>query len=272
MGDICYPDTTIWTPPTPAEGLDGPALELFETQLDLAQAFGWQTIQALSAFQVAICPITTRPRRKDGYWSSYMEAPVYGPGASPFFPFQMPSGEIVNVLWCSCRGDCLCPELQSEIILPGPVGAIDEVKIDGEVLTSTAYRVDNGNILVRQDGSRWPRCQDLSLPAGEVGTLTVTYWRGAKPDSMANYIAGILATEWMNLALNNKKCRLPKGTQTIIRQGVSYDISSTWFADGTTGILEVDQYIQRLNPYALKSPPMVMSPDVMPTRQTTFGG
>jgi len=80
-------------------------------------------------------------------------------------------------------GDCSCSRL-CEAILPGPVGGIVEVLLDGVALPPTAYRVDNGNRLVRTDGDCWPACQDMAAPptfqyepltfTGPAGTFTIT--------------------------------------------------------------------------------------------------
>jgi hypothetical protein len=145
------------------------------------------------------------------------------------------------------------------------------VEIDGAPLDPTAYRVDNGNRLVRQDGGEWPLCQDMNLPAGEVGTWTVTYYRGTGPNTLLNYAAGVLAWEYY-LACTGQDCRLPDGVTQITRQGIQMTMASGPFSNGLSGIREVDAVVGLYNPNGLQAPPYISSPDRKTARTTTYGG
>jgi len=361
---ICYPDSTDWScvPQTTVDELD-PEMK------ERAEALAWSTLAGLTGHFFSTCPITVRPCRKTCApgWRSWAPVPAYSGGS--FQPHIDPAGYWVNS--CMCASDpCSCGPIH-EIVLPGPVGSIVEVLIDGAVLHPSAYRVDNGNRLVRQDGADWPACQDMNKPGGPVyepviienlsNTMTVTregqlvqivvepteppqggmfagtlpyvvrggsqtnvydeagvnvgvfvlgggtadiggssgpgfvpfrivyettdapaspdmtstfsveYYRGTGPNTMLDYAAGVLAWEFYQ-ACSGNDCRLPAGVTSVSRQGVSFQIATGMFANGMTGIREVDAIIGIYNPNGLKAPPYVSSPDLKPGRVTTYGG
>ncbi len=261
---ICYPDSTNWNGyPFP----DDPS-PLQIQQRELAEALAWSALKTLTGGRLGICPVTVRPCKKDCRFGTYYVAPAGGSGGT-FYPHIAVDGEWVNS-WCGDRFDCGCTAIE-EVVLPGPVGRVIEVQVDGQIVDPSAYRVDNGNHLVRQDGGSWPYCQDMNLPDGEVGTFSVTYIQGAPIDELWDYAAGVLAKEfYIPIAGgDSKKCRLPKNVQAITRQGVTFDMDITMFDNGTTGIQEVDSCIARLNPFKLKVGPRVMSPDSLRARRTT---
>lgn len=259
----CYPGTTDWSchPDIEAEKSENPE------KVMLSEELAWRTLASLTAYQIGVCPIVVRPCVPGGYTGSYMSAAGYMGGS--FTPHYIDGGWF-NSSCGRCSGGCECSVL-SEIILPGPVGAIVEIRIDGAVLDPGAYRVDNSNHLTRHDGQPWPKTQDLGLPEGQPGTWTVVYYRGAAPDAMTNYAAGVLAAEFLKACKGSKSCRLPSGVTSITRQGVSFEIQGDMFENGMTGIREVDAIIRLYNPNALKSAPVVMSPDSRRTRMTTLG-
>jgi hypothetical protein len=230
---------------------------------DRAVALAGMTLQTLTAYRVGACPITVRPCRQpcDGYAGSFN---WYGYGGG-FTPLNW-NGTWFNC-WCG-QDECGCGSL-CQITLPPPVGRVDEVKVDGQVLPASAYRVDNAAHLVRVDGQCWPDCQDLSKPDTEVGTFAVTYLNAVPLGALGEYAAGLLACEFAKACSGNAKCRLPTGVTQITRQGVSMDLAVGAFAGGVTGIREVDAYIQSVNPYALKTAPLVWTPDVPKVRVIT---
>lgn len=264
---VCYPDSTTWpssrTWPTGAE-----LTEVIVQQRALAEMFGWTTLQVLSGHQIGICPVMVRPCKKSCRFGTYYVAPASGSGGSSFTP-HLVNGQWVNS-WCGDRFDCSCSSVE-EVVLPGPVGAVVEVKIDGIALPDTAYRVDNGNRLVRTDGEGWPYCQDMSAADSEEGTFSVTYIQGAAPDPLVDYAAGILAEEFYKSIIGDKKCRLSSTVTAVTRQGVSYEMTRGLFENGRTGIPEVDSILSRFNPYSLKTRPVIASPDSMPVRRPTAG-
>ena len=227
-----------------------------------AEALAWNTLRTLSGGRVGNCPVTMRPClsppctvcNPDGSW------------LRPFIRDGMWFNHVCGIDPCSCERLC-------EIVTPGPVAMITEVVMDGQQLPLNEFRVDNGNRIVRQDGECWPSCQNMNLPLTAVGTLGITYVPGIVPDASGLWAAGVLACEFSK-ACSGAKCRLPSAVASIARQGVTFTMSTGLFPDGMTGIREVDAYLTAVNPNALKSPPLVWSPDLPATRHryTTWSG
>jgi hypothetical protein len=220
-----------------------------------------QTLRMLTGYRVGGCAITVRP-------CSMACASLYGEfyAGGSFFPHINVQGVWVN----SCCGSTSCDHLgTARIVLPGPVGDIEEIVIDGDVLDAENYRVDNGNELVRLDGEAWPTVQNMAVAADAVGAFAVTYLRALKVDGLGALAAGVLACEYAS-ALTGGKCKLPSNVTSIVRQGVSMELSRDLFPGGLTGVREVDLYIQRWNPNHLQAPSVVWSPDLQHARVTTW--
>lgn len=236
-----------------------------------SEQLAWSTLQALTGYRLSICPITVRPCSQAcidaarTYYAAPVTAYGYSLGGS-FSPGINTSGAWVN--GCGCRpNDCSCERL-SIARLAGPVGRLVEVTLNGAILDPTAYRVDNGDQLVRLDGETWPVCQDMNLELTEDKTFGVTYYKGFAPDNLAAFSAGMLAVEYAK-ACTKGKCALPANVQSVTRQGVTIEVSAGLFPGGSTGIAAVDAYIYTLNPYGLRTPARVGSPDVRSPRMTT---
>lgn len=243
-----------------------------------AEALATSALRMLTNYKVGGCPITVRPCTPRCVPDSYLTAPIawggnWAGGGNPglgFAPFVY-NGKWFNACGCM-RRDCSCTSL-STILLPGPVAYISEITIDGAVLDPSAYRVDNGNELIRLDGDSWPACQDMNAPlegeGSDVGTLGVTYLRGIAPDGLAAAAAGRLAVEFAKACMG-ANCQLPTGVTQITRQGITMTIPTGAFPDGLTGIREVDVFIAFWNPFATKVEAEIFSPQRSRTRQTTW--
>lgn len=226
------------------------------------------TLRRLTGYRVGGCPITVRPCKRsclDGFAGrAYYDMQGQYAG-STFYP------HIEDGLWvnsCGCSTDCSCGVL-CEVRLPGPVGRVDEVKVDGAVIEATNYRLDGDRLVwIGDTVCPWTACQDMSKSNTEVGTFSVTYLNSYPVDTLGAYAAGILAMEFARACTGNKKCRLPTGTSTVSRQGVSYDIVTGTFPGGVTGIREVDAYLALWNPKPIRQASKVWSPDLKTTRVT----
>jgi hypothetical protein len=260
---ICYPETTDWT------GVSETWLDELDPAIRArAEALAWTTLQALTGHALTICPTSVRPCSQNLAGGTWYEAPITG---TPYGPFINARGQWINSCTCGGMPVCSCGDLVA-VMLPGPVGRIIEVKVDGEVVPATAYRVDDARDLVRTDGDLWPIGQDMSKPDSEPDTFSVTYFRGHGPDELTDYAAGRLAHEFAKAMKDPTKCKLPAGVTAITRQGVTMEINPGLFPDGYTGIREVDAVIMALNPHGLKQPSRVGSPDTMRRgRVVTFG-
>jgi len=204
---VCYPDSTDW-----ACADEAWLAELDPEVKTRAEMLAWSTLASLSGYQFSTCPVTVRPCAAGclpagTYFTSptMLAAGTYAgvrpTGRSGFTPHINGSGQWVNGCGCA-RDDCSCTAL-CEVILPGPVGAVTEVLLDGAVLDSSAYRIDNGNRLVRTDGGCWPACQDMAKPGGaeyepviiDGPTAVVTFTReGQEVTVLVEPKAGLVGT------------------------------------------------------------------------------
>lgn len=216
--------------------------------LDRAAILATSALRALTLGRVGGCPRTIRPCSER----------------------CMSSGSVVSpYLWAGqwYNNGCVCPSTGcsctalSETILPMPVGSVVEVRVDGVVLDPTAYRLDDGNRLLRTDGGSWPTCQDMNAAADEPGAFAVTYWTGHPIDRTGMVAMAHMVAEFAK-ACEGKKCRLPSNVTNISRQGVTMDLSADLFPSQRTGIMEVDLFVSRWNPYSLRTAPRVLSPEV----------
>lgn len=160
--------------------------------------------------------------------------------------------------WCGCRDSrsCGCQRL-SEVKLPGyPVTGITNVKIDGQIISSDRYRIDDRRWLVYLPESNtaerrgWPCCQRLDLPDSEQDTWSITYTYGIAPPLGGIRAAATLACQ-LALACDAStasQCLLPKRVTSITRQGVTLAILDplTLFKDGLTGLADVDMWVQSI--------------------------
>lgn len=230
---------------------------------DRASALAAQTMRALTGYQVGGCPVTVRPCARtcvDG-----------NPYAYAWFEPYLYMGVWRNVA-CGCLGGdgCSCSYV-CEVVLPGPVGAVDQVTLGEEILDPFLYRVDDSRVLVWEGGGDcpFPKCQDMAAPIGSPGTFSVTYLRGHPVDGLGAYAAGVLACEYVR-ACSGQSCRLPTRVTSIARQGVAYEVQSADFPNMLTGIPDVDSYLMRWNPYGRRSASTVWYPGMGAPRQTTW--
>jgi hypothetical protein len=223
-------------------------------------------VWALSGRQFGTCTTTLRPCRKNcydgGWWNQYGPPWTsgyaglgynYGTGFGYGLWFDLSCG--------SCSGGCSCTEI-SEVVLPSPVSSIITVKMDGTPMATGAYRVDNNRFLVRTDGQRWPRCNDLSKNDTQPGTWSVTAAYGQDVPVAGQLAVGEMACQILR-AMSGEDCNLPPGIQSLTRQGVSVSFPNVGelFAKGRTGLYLVDSFVTSVNPSKLSSRSRVYSVD-----------
>jgi hypothetical protein len=167
-------------------------------------------------------------------------------------------------------GECGCHPVPEILLDPMPVTAVIAVKVDGTVLDPLAYRVDNWQRLVRVDGQRWPRCQNLTLPDSEVGTWSVTYIYGQPLPADGKLAVTQLAVEISKLCVGDD-CVLSDRVVHLVREGVQIELDSyEAIREGSTGLPMVDRFIAWVNPKGVRSLPVAVSPDTEHARQTTW--
>ncbi len=257
--NICHPETDLSCGFSPEEIAQLKSSPDDAAILERAEMLAWMSVERLSGYRVALCPTIIRPCARRCVPSVWVTAGVDDSG---FLPYML-NGRWYNACGCQRADTCSCSNL-SEIRIPGEVSGPITVTIDGAVLDPAAYRVDNGQRLVRLDGEAWPMCQDMSDPEG----FQVSYYAGVYPEAPLAYAAGILTVEWFK-SCKGRDCALPSSVTRVTRQGVSFDLATSMFDTGYSGIRAVDDIIGMYNPYRLKTPSRVISPDTVRYRQRT---
>lgn len=224
--------TCVWTPDPACLTAEWDALdtEMKDRSLMLATS----SLQMLTYYRVGTCPETLRP------------CPKPPPCGCEWQPY------LVGGQWrngCPCRSTC-AP--LSEYDIPGPVGYIDSLKIDGldVPLDDGNWRLDNGHLLVWQGStpSPLPETQDLNKPDTQPGTWSITYSRSYPVDKSGELAVAYLAMEFAKACMPKKNCSLPRGVTSVVRNGVSFTLDSSLFPGGLTGIDIVDSYILKWAP------------------------
>lgn len=236
-----------------------------------ASSWAAYILWALTGRQYGPCSVNYRPcSPRCGNTIGYLAFPVgqggYSGGTAPWMIPWIDNGVWRN---CGCTGGCSC-RARCEVPLQGPVSMIDEVRVDGVVLTPTAYRLDSYQgipVLVRTDGECWPECQDMEADVTETGSFVITYRRGVEVPRAGQIAAGELAAEFAK-ACTNQSCSLPQQLASLSRNGVEVQVldPTTAFDNGLTGIANVDLFIKAVNPYRRASRARVRSLDAPPVR------
>jgi len=212
---------------------------------------------ALSGRQFGSCTVTLLPCPD-----------VCPPGMSFFNDVHWPQPALISGLWynlgCSggCHGSCTCNS-QEQFTLPRPISSIVEIVIGGEPLPTGAYHVENWVHVVRDDGGRWPECND--------GDWQVTVRFGVEVPVIGQLAAGEMLCEFVKACTGQKDCRLPQRVQSLSRQGVSMAFidPSEFLEKGKTGLYLPDLFISAVNPGRLYAPARIYSPDVSMLRFRT---
>jgi hypothetical protein len=232
-----------------------------------AAAYASLALWARTGRQYGLCPVTVRPC---GRWCTDDGVGGWYWGGGMFLPYIV-DGTWRNC-WCGCNGGSCCScQPSCQVYLPGPVGEIISVTVDGVVIDPATYRVDDQRWLVRTgEGNCWPDCQDFDVNSG-TGTFFVTYTRGEEPPAPLLTAAGTLACEWARACLG-QDCRLTPYIIGLSRQGVDFSAVDpmTLLDLGFTGLFEVDSLIAALNPYQQTHRMRLLSPDIDGPRMTTF--
>lgn len=229
------------------DDLDERAAAIAEAQ-SVFEQLAVENLWNLTGHVFGTCPVEVRPCRSDcgdSRESTFWGGGPFPAGRSPWQPVLI-DGQWHNIT-CGCADSCTCAlDGTRTLALPGPVGEITEVWLDGTLIPATAYRVEYGRRLLRTDGGTWPSCQDLNALPDEAGAFAVRYTRGVAVPLGGQAAAGALALELAKAACGDDDCALPDYVQTLTRQGLSVTIGDD-AAGGTsskpTGVRSVDQWI-----------------------------
>lgn len=190
----------------------------------------------------------------------------------------------VVVCGCTSSDSCSCNSIPQIQLSSWPLLSVTEVKVDGSVLDSSRYRIDDHRWLVRLDDADgtnpgWPCCQDMLEPTTAEDTFSVSFTHGVEPPPEGVRAAAVLGCE-LALACSPEtasKCRLPKRTTQVVRAGVTLSLIDPtelfqWKpgqGPPRTGLMEVDVFLSAYNPYGVSAPAAVHSPDIPPFGRRT---
>lgn len=231
--------------PVNAEESDAAADPVMAAAKDMAVHVLW----SLSGRQYGLCERVVRPCP-----SNYPPSSLRRSLPSTYEIFSWGDGWVFD--GCGCGGRCR-QSGPGMAHLPGPAVEILEVEVAGLALDESQYTLE-GNVLYRiGDAHVWPS-QDMSRPAGEPNTWTVTYLRGVPVPPGVDRLTAMLATEFYN-ACTGGKCRLPRTVTEVSRQGVTHRIvnPNDIYSSGKTGIPEIDLWLSAVNPNHLIAAPSV---------------
>lgn len=147
-----------------------------------------------------------------------------------------------------------------------PIRAVSQVRIDGSVLSTGSYRVDQQRYLVRTDGQPWPNAQERMKANTEVNTWEVTLTAGADPPAGGVIAVKELACELAAAVDGSDTCRLPQRVTQVTRQGVSFVMTDLmeFLAKGHTGLYNVDLFLISVNPGGNRDRPFGLLPYDVP--------
>lgn len=238
--------STCGTSGTPLEGLD-----LDDDARLRVHGLARLALNSLTAGMVANCPVTVRPCSP-----TYAAAASYWHWGGMTWISPLDSAAWLNA--CGCVYACRC-QSRKVLDLNGPVAEVIEVVENGVVLAEDAYVLE-ANRRLRKVTGEWLTTQDMDKPLTEDETFGITYRPGFSLGVVGEGVLGQLVHEFAKAACG-VKCKLPTGVSTLVRQGVTMQLNRGLFADGMTGIPEVDTYVRALNPHLIKRVPTIASAD-----------
>jgi hypothetical protein len=119
----------------------------------------------------------------------------------------------------------------------------------------------------RQEGAWLFRTDGLDWRGHSV---VITYRWGLAPPALGVRQCVVLALEFGRALAGDAKCRLPKRTTNVTRQGVSMTLidPQTFLKDGKTGLTDVDLWLASVNPKASPERGSAWSPDLPRARRS----
>lgn len=240
-------------PALPAE--NDPTYNVKLAERNAAEDLAVQVLWSLSGRQFGLCETLVRPcpTQEKPFWSgSHPYDQSVQPYNSSFIPVYE-FGRWVNYP-CGCVGSCRAAGPRT-VHLPGPVSEVTAVTLDGIEIDDDDYALE-GNTLYRIGGN-WPS-QDYNKALGEPGTWSVEYLKGIPvPAGVATFV-GQLAKEFL-AACSGDSCRIPRNVVATTSRGVMRQFDpSRIYANGKTGLTEVDLWLSAVNPHHILAGPKVL--------------
>jgi hypothetical protein len=237
-------------PPLPDESDPTYLEKLYER--NAAEDLAVQVLWSLSGRQFGACETVVRPCPNQPSALPWRAGSQWDQSVAPYIP-TYEYGRWVNFP-CGCLGNCKQAGPRT-VHLPGPVVEIVTVTIGTEVLDPDEYVLE-GTVLYRKGGN-WP-AQDYNKPLGENGTWSVEYIKGIPVPEGVGIFVGQLAKEFL-AACSGDACRIPRNVVATTSRGVSRVFNpSIMYANGKTGLSEIDMWLAAVNPYHIMARPTVL--------------
>jgi hypothetical protein len=272
-----YGPCQVWCDPQDIVACCGSEFTSDTSVLEDAATAATQLLYQLSGRQFnGLCTQTVRPCAEGcGCWPYALlpglsvGAPQYPVGAGGWGPWGF-----WGTGWGWGGDSCGCTPL-SRALLPGyPIVSITEVKIDGVVLNSDEYRLDERRWLTRmadpENGKAqwWPGCQRLDRPDDDPNTWSASYVYGMTVPELGRQAAAQLGCEIYKFC-SGGECATPANTIQKTRQGVTVQLAPfiSWgrkSGQWVTGMSLVDMFLSSFNPSGLRRRPSIWSPDGVP--------
>jgi hypothetical protein len=160
-----------------------------------------------------------------------------------------------------CRGFCNCGSGDRIRVLSsvGPVVAVTEVEVDGDIIPSTEWRFyPSSQLLYRVPPDVWPTRDTKWADCGDPDTMCVEVQIGSTPDAWALAVHAELTCELIK-SCTGGACRLPSNASSVTGQGVSITLTPE---DAKMFIPSVAGWVAAINPAGATQPTKVFSPDI----------
>lgn len=173
------------------------------------------------------------------------------------------NGNITNV---PSGSGCGCPDTVAgrhlKLRLRGaPVRSVQKVSKGGVELTSSDYKIMNGNLLTITSGIT------------DICGLEVTYTYGVNVPGAGRLAAKKLAYELVLSWEGDDACALPSNLTSVSRQGISFAVfdKQDFLDEGRTGVYEIDLFLRAVNPDKARKKVKVFSPDLPKAYRVSAG-
>jgi hypothetical protein len=238
------PFSDLWSETITGAPLPDSATSFTTTALQLASQLLW----ANSGRRFGTSTLTVRPCTKHhSGWFDYMSWPWITSFLSDIAWSMWPGAWLLPLPLCG-DGESIPPLHQIDLVKT-PIASVNTVTVDGDVLDSSAYRVDNWQYLVRIDGGEWPWSQNLNLDDTNPGTWSINYTFGEAVPLAGQLACGEFAREIALYLAGDKSCKLPQRTTSTTRQGVTQQMIpiDDLLKLGHTGLFLTDSFIIAFN-------------------------
>lgn len=149
-----------------------------------------------------------------------------------------------------CQGICGCAPVCWVRIGQGQVQCVERIRINGETLPRSAWRLYSDGTVALAHGWCFPPCQDLSLDATEPGTWEITYLEGSPVTPLASRAVTALVAELARECA--RRCGVPSRrlqSGTVEGESFQYTGPDGQVSAAYLSIPEVDDWLQVVNPF-----------------------